>query len=66
VLTNVAVRLESAEPSPDGPDDHCDLACPRHVAAERLHRLRDLGFDDVVLVTRRHDAAHLCELRALL
>ena len=52
-------------PSPDGPDDPCDLKCPRDVARERLHRLRGLGFDDVVLVPRRHDAEHLQELRAL-
>lgn len=66
VLTNVVVRLESAEPSPDGPDDRCDLACPKHVATERLHRLRELGFDDAVLVVQRHDADYLRELRELL
>jgi len=65
VVTNVVVQLESQAPSPDGPDDPCDLKCPRDVARERLHRLRDLGFDDVVLVTRRHDAEHLQELREL-
>jgi len=65
VVTNVVVDLDSPTPSPDGPDDPCDLKCPRNVAAERLHRLRELGFDDVVLVPRRHDAEHLQELRAL-
>jgi alkanesulfonate monooxygenase SsuD/methylene tetrahydromethanopterin reductase-like flavin-dependent oxidoreductase (luciferase family) len=65
VVTNVVVDLDSARPSPDGPDDPCDLKCPRDVARERLHRLRELGFDDVVLVPRRHDAEHLQELRAL-
>jgi alkanesulfonate monooxygenase SsuD/methylene tetrahydromethanopterin reductase-like flavin-dependent oxidoreductase (luciferase family) len=65
VVTNVVVDLDSPTPSPDGPDDPCDLKCPRDVARERLHRLRELGFDDVVMVPRRHDAEHLGELRAL-
>jgi alkanesulfonate monooxygenase SsuD/methylene tetrahydromethanopterin reductase-like flavin-dependent oxidoreductase (luciferase family) len=65
VVTNVVVDLDSPTPSPDGPDDPCDLKCPRDVARERLHRLRELGFDDVVLVPRRHDAEHLQELREL-
>lgn len=65
VVTNVVVDLDSPTPSPDGPDDPCDLKCPRDVAGERLHRLRELGFDDVVLVPRRHDAEHLQELRTL-
>ena len=65
VVTNVVVDLESRTGSPDGPGDPCDLKCPRDVARERLHRLRELGFDDVVLVPRRHDAEHLQELRAL-
>jgi alkanesulfonate monooxygenase SsuD/methylene tetrahydromethanopterin reductase-like flavin-dependent oxidoreductase (luciferase family) len=65
VLTNVAVDLDLAEPSPDGPDDPCDLRGPERVARERLARLGELGFDDVVLVPRRHDADHLLEVRAL-
>ncbi|MGH7388004.1 MAG: LLM class flavin-dependent oxidoreductase [Candidatus Rokuibacteriota bacterium] len=65
VVTNVVVDLESRTPSPDGPDDPCDLKCPRDVARERLHRLRALGFDDVVLVPRGYDAGHLEELHAL-
>ena len=65
VLTNVNVGLEAEKPSPDGPDDPFDLIGPRSVAVERLRHLRELGFDDVVLVPSRHDAAHLRELRAL-
>lgn len=65
VLTNVNVRLESEKPSPDGPDDPFNLIGPRSVAVERLRYLRELGFDDVVLVAARHDAAHLRELREL-
>jgi alkanesulfonate monooxygenase SsuD/methylene tetrahydromethanopterin reductase-like flavin-dependent oxidoreductase (luciferase family) len=65
VVTNVVVDLERHEASPEGPDDPCDLRCPRDLARERLHRLRELGFDDVVLVPRRHDGDHLQELRAL-
>jgi len=65
VLTNVNVGLEAEKPSPDGPDDPFDLIGPRSVAVERLRYLRELGFDDVVLVAARHDAAHLHELREL-
>jgi alkanesulfonate monooxygenase SsuD/methylene tetrahydromethanopterin reductase-like flavin-dependent oxidoreductase (luciferase family) len=65
VVTNVVVQLDSPTASPDGPDDPCDLKCPPDVARERLHRLCALGYDDVVLVTRRHDAAYLKELRDL-
>ncbi len=66
VATNVVAELESPATSPDGPDDPCDLKCPREVARARLARLRGLGFDDVVLVTRRHDAECLQELRELI
>jgi hypothetical protein len=41
------------------------LKCPRDVARERLHRLCEYGFDDIVLGPRRHDAEHLEELREL-
>jgi alkanesulfonate monooxygenase SsuD/methylene tetrahydromethanopterin reductase-like flavin-dependent oxidoreductase (luciferase family) len=64
VVTNVRVQLDAGA-SPDGPDDPCDLRCPRDTARERLHRLREWGFDDIVLVPGRHDAPHLQELREL-
>src|SRR6266700_155175 len=47
IVTNVRVQLDSPSASPDGPDDPCDLKCPREVARERLHRLREMGFDDI-------------------
>jgi alkanesulfonate monooxygenase SsuD/methylene tetrahydromethanopterin reductase-like flavin-dependent oxidoreductase (luciferase family) len=65
VVTNVVVDLEQKAPSPAGPDDALDLKCPPEVARERLHHLRELGFDDVVLVVRRHDAAYLHDLGEL-
>ena len=65
IVTNVVVDLESQASSPDGPDDPCDLKCSRDAARKRLHRLCELGFDDVVLVVRRHDAAYLHDLREL-
>ena len=64
VVTNVVVHLDGRS-SPDGPDDPCDLSGSPESVRDRLHRLRQLGFDDIVLVTRRHDAEHLRELRAL-
>ena len=65
VVTNVRVELASAATSPDGPGDPCDLKCRPEVARERLHRLREWGYDDIVLGPGRHDAGHLEELRAL-
>src|SRR5262245_1943597 len=64
IVTNVRVDLASAA-SADGPDDPCDLKCPRDVARARLHRLREWGFDDIVLVPGAHDPAHLADLREL-
>jgi alkanesulfonate monooxygenase SsuD/methylene tetrahydromethanopterin reductase-like flavin-dependent oxidoreductase (luciferase family) len=64
IATNVVVELGAAA-SPDGPEDPCDLKCPPAVARERLHRLCALGFDDVVMVVRRHDVASLKSLREL-
>src|SRR5207253_5328707 len=65
VVTNVRVALDSPAASPDGPDDPFDLRCPRDVARERLHRLREWGFDDIVLAPGRHEAEYLHELREL-
>ena len=65
IVTNVRVDLSSQVASPDGPGDPCDLKCPPDVARERLHRLREWGYDDIVLGPAQHDAAHLEELRAL-
>ena len=65
VVTNVVVDLEQTAPSPAGPGDPFDLKCPPDVARERLHHLCELGFDDVVLVVRRHDAAYLKALSDL-
>jgi len=65
VATNVVMDLEAETASPDGPDDPCDLRCPPAIARQRLHRLRGMGFDDIVLVPRRHDAEHLQEIQDL-
>jgi alkanesulfonate monooxygenase SsuD/methylene tetrahydromethanopterin reductase-like flavin-dependent oxidoreductase (luciferase family) len=65
IVTNVAVDVQSGSASPDGPDDPCDLRCPRDAARDRLHRLRELGFDEIVLVPRAHDAEHLQLLHEL-
>src|SRR5262247_1842234 len=65
VVTNVVEHLDQPQ-SPDGPNDPCDLKCSRETARERLHRLRELGFDDIVIVPRSHEVAHLQELRALI
>src|SRR5215468_2560221 len=64
VVTNVVVNLDSPA-SPTGPDDPYNLKCPKDVARERLHHLLALGYDDIILVPPRHDAAYLQELREL-
>lgn len=66
VVTNVVAHVQRGPASPDGPDDPCDLRCPKDVGRERLHRLRELGFDEIVLVPRAHDAEHLQELREMI
>ena len=65
IVTNVRVDLDSAAASPDGSEDPCDLKGTPEIARERLHRLREWGYDDIVLVPGRHEAAHLQQLRAL-
>jgi hypothetical protein len=52
-------------PSPSGPDDPFNLVAPREIVLERIRHVKTLGFDDLVLVAPRHDAAHLEALRAL-
>jgi alkanesulfonate monooxygenase SsuD/methylene tetrahydromethanopterin reductase-like flavin-dependent oxidoreductase (luciferase family) len=65
ILTNVHVDL-TAPASSENPGDPFNLVGPKVVAQDRLKRIADLGYDDLVMVTRRHDAPHLAELRALL
>jgi hypothetical protein len=65
VVTNVRVQLGDGPASPDGGDDPFDLRCPRDVAIARLRRLKDMGFDDVVLVSRQVDPDSLRQLRTL-
>ena len=65
ILTNVVVRLDSPTASPEGPDDPFDLACPPEIARERLARII-AGLRRPGAVSRRHDEAHLRQLRALL
>jgi alkanesulfonate monooxygenase SsuD/methylene tetrahydromethanopterin reductase-like flavin-dependent oxidoreductase (luciferase family) len=66
IATNISVDLtgSSEEPCPDDGPFH--LRCAPDVAAQRLRRLRDLGFDDAVLVLKGASEAHLAAARALL
>jgi alkanesulfonate monooxygenase SsuD/methylene tetrahydromethanopterin reductase-like flavin-dependent oxidoreductase (luciferase family) len=65
VATNIAVDLAA-------PTEACDDDAPFHLrcapgaAAERLRRLRDLGFDDAVLVLKAPTEGNLAAVRALL
>ena len=66
IATNISVDLagSSEEACPDDGPFH--LRCAPAVAARRLRRLRDLGFDDAVLVLKGASEAHLAAARALL
>jgi alkanesulfonate monooxygenase SsuD/methylene tetrahydromethanopterin reductase-like flavin-dependent oxidoreductase (luciferase family) len=65
IVTNIAVDLAGpTEPCPDDGPFH--LRCAPDVAAQRLRTLRDLGFDDAVLVLRGASERSLAAARALL
>jgi alkanesulfonate monooxygenase SsuD/methylene tetrahydromethanopterin reductase-like flavin-dependent oxidoreductase (luciferase family) len=66
ILTNVHVDLTAPAPSAEGPDDPFNLIAPPDVARRRLRHVADLGYDDLVLVSRRHHAEGLKELRGLI
>ena len=65
VVTNIAVDL-SVPTGPRDDDGPFDLRCAPAAAAERLRQLRDLGFDDAVLVMKSPTEANLAAARALL
>jgi alkanesulfonate monooxygenase SsuD/methylene tetrahydromethanopterin reductase-like flavin-dependent oxidoreductase (luciferase family) len=65
VVTNVVVQLDAESASPAGPDDPFDLKCPPAVARERLAEVCALGYDDIVMVTRRWEPEYLKSLRDL-
>jgi alkanesulfonate monooxygenase SsuD/methylene tetrahydromethanopterin reductase-like flavin-dependent oxidoreductase (luciferase family) len=65
IVTNISVDLTGpTEPCPDDGPFH--LRCAPDVAAQRLRRLRELGFDDAVLVLKSASQANLAAARALL
>lgn len=64
-MTNVAVDLTvPTEPLPD--TEPFQLRCAPEEAARRLEQVRDLGFDDTVLVLKNPTEAGLAAARALL
>jgi alkanesulfonate monooxygenase SsuD/methylene tetrahydromethanopterin reductase-like flavin-dependent oxidoreductase (luciferase family) len=67
ILTNVPIDLR---PKPEYADQwakvaQITLACPMQVAVERLKRIEQLGFDDVVLVPPDEEPKHLQMVREL-
>jgi alkanesulfonate monooxygenase SsuD/methylene tetrahydromethanopterin reductase-like flavin-dependent oxidoreductase (luciferase family) len=65
IVTNIAVDLSApTEACPDDGPFH--LRCDPGTAAQRLRTLRDLGFDDAVLVVKGGSEANLAAARALL
>jgi alkanesulfonate monooxygenase SsuD/methylene tetrahydromethanopterin reductase-like flavin-dependent oxidoreductase (luciferase family) len=65
IVTNIAVDL-GAPTAPLADDAPFHLRCAPDAAARRLQELRDLGFDDAVLVQRPATEAKLAAARALL
>jgi alkanesulfonate monooxygenase SsuD/methylene tetrahydromethanopterin reductase-like flavin-dependent oxidoreductase (luciferase family) len=63
VLASVVADLDADEPA--GPDDPIHLLCPPDEARRRLQRLAQLGFDDVVVVSRNRSPDHLGALADL-
>jgi alkanesulfonate monooxygenase SsuD/methylene tetrahydromethanopterin reductase-like flavin-dependent oxidoreductase (luciferase family) len=64
IVTNIATDLSaSTEPLDDKAPFH--LRCAPDAAARRLQQLRDLGFDDAVLVLKTPTEANLAAARAL-
>lgn len=68
VLTNVPIDLR---PRPEYADQwakvaQITLACPMPAAVERLKRIEQLGFDDVVLVPPNESPEHLQMIRDLI
>jgi alkanesulfonate monooxygenase SsuD/methylene tetrahydromethanopterin reductase-like flavin-dependent oxidoreductase (luciferase family) len=65
VVTNIAVDLTvPTEPLPDSAPFH--LRCAPDAAARRLQQVRELGFDDAILVLKTPTEAGLAAARALL
>ena len=64
-MTNIAVDLAApTEPLPDRAPFH--RRCAPDAAARRLQQVRDLGFDDAILVLKTPTEAGLAAVRALL
>ncbi len=65
IVTNISIDLSADEPLADS-DNGFHLSCPPEVAAARLGRLAELGFDEAVLVHRGPGTPDLAAIRALL
>jgi alkanesulfonate monooxygenase SsuD/methylene tetrahydromethanopterin reductase-like flavin-dependent oxidoreductase (luciferase family) len=64
VVTNIPVDLSGPD-EPRDPDRPFNLICTARRARERLAWLTDLGFDDVILRTARHDERSLAAIHEL-
>jgi alkanesulfonate monooxygenase SsuD/methylene tetrahydromethanopterin reductase-like flavin-dependent oxidoreductase (luciferase family) len=63
VLASVVTDLDQRRPA--GPDDPVNLCCRPEEASDRLRRLADGGFDDVVLIDSNGRPGHLEALAEL-
>ena len=65
IVTNIPADLDEPTARLDDTEPF-HLRCAPSVAAERLRRVADLGFDDAVVVPKRPTRAHLAAIRSLL
>ncbi len=64
MVASVDIDL-AASPANLADDESFDLACGPERAAERLRRVAELGYDDILLRTTDRSAANLAAIRAL-
>lgn len=65
IATNVQIDLDATGASQMSDDDRFDLRCAPAVAADRLNRLQDIGFDDAIIFAESPNKDRLSAIREL-
>lgn len=66
VVTNLLIDLSGPDTDAENPDDPVSLVCSPPIARDRIARLRDIGFDDIILLSQRQTPQTLESVRAIL
>ena len=65
IVTNISLAFDSrSEPLQDS-DNSFHLMCEPEIASERLEKLKNIGFDDAIVVYRGSDPIDLKKIRSL-